>query len=228
MSNLEKVHAGFVATFGSTPECCKWDGSNFVQTAYGREDAADYCNKWEGWKAALSLGQAGEGRDSAPQQYVIEDDGAPIYLDGIESQFTIRRASNGESMAFVAGDLAMALELQLRLNAIPAMREAPQERGWICSHPKYGTWFMPWNAVVADWKEYAAEFESTSVEPSESTVLTWWSEQCGWTEVVARGFQMQRADMAMHEKAFLKAMECDTDSPGRAGDVVDWLRPAKG
>jgi len=48
----------------------------------------------------------------------------------------------------------------------PAARDVvplPNERGWICKHPKYGTWFMPWAAVVKDLKQ----FDECPNEPSE-------------------------------------------------------------
>ena len=96
----------------------------------------------------------------------------------------------------------------------------PNERGWICKHPKYGTWFMSWAAVVKDLKQFREQFDDYN-EPTEEDVDVWWREQTGWSEIEAYGSQMENPDMKYLEAAFRRQMKEDPDHVSYGGSVVE-------
>lgn len=129
---------------------------------------------------------------------LLEDDEPPRALCAVQ-------AEQHQFEAFVQDLIGLA--------TMPTVAPTPNERGWICKHKKYGTWFLPWRAIVDDWKRYDAEHGKGGREPDDGTVRTWWNEQCGWIEVRAFGTQLSRPDMAAHEAAFKDAMAEDYHRP---------------
>lgn len=105
----------------------------------------------------------------------------------------------------------------------PECAALPNEAGWIAEHPKYGKWFMPRSAVVADWKQdqrdaYPGEVER---EPDDGMVECWFCEQISWIEVRRDGRQLQRPDMGVFEAAWMRDMERDWDYTEGAIEVKD-------
>lgn len=87
-----------------------------------------------------------------------------------------------------------------------------KQKGWTLQHPKYGKWFLPYEAVVEDWKkDYREYYKKEPEEPDESTIQTWYHEQFGWCEVYHYGKQLEKPDMQAWEIFFLSQMKKDTD-----------------
>ena len=85
--------------------------------------------------------------------------------------------------------------------------------GWTVQHPKYGKWFIPRAAVIADWKQDHAQAypDEPEREPTTDEVEVWWNEQTTWIEIAANGKQLERPDMAAWEAAWILDMKEDAD-----------------
>lgn len=90
--------------------------------------------------------------------------------------------------------------------------------GWTVQHARYGKWFIPRSAVIADWKQDRAQAypDEPEREPTSDEVETWWNEQTTWLEVAANGKQLERPDMAAWETLWLQHM---ADDLSRAADA---------
>lgn len=87
-------------------------------------------------------------------------------------------------------------------------------KGWILTHDKYGTWFLPRQAVIEDWKRYMEEFDWDGLaarEPNEDEIETWFTEQTSWIEVKAYGKLLEKPDMNKWFEHFMNQMSHDTD-----------------
>ena len=87
------------------------------------------------------------------------------------------------------------------------------QRGWLCKHDQYGTWFLSFDAVKADKLEALKDMEKDASKLclSDADVESWFYEQCGWVDVAARGVQLEKPDMAAWEKQFYESMREDGD-----------------
>jgi hypothetical protein len=87
------------------------------------------------------------------------------------------------------------------------------ERGWVCTSEKYGVWFLPFEAVRKNKAEALKNMDGdkANLKISDSDVVSWFAEQCGWLEVAELGVQRQRPDMAAWEKRFYEEMKNDPE-----------------
>ncbi len=85
------------------------------------------------------------------------------------------------------------------------------KQGWVWKSGKYGTWFLPRQSVIDDWKQDHFRFCGDVREPTSEEAETWLHEQIGWCEVAANGVQIEEPDMECWKKLFLEQMKRDTD-----------------
>lgn len=92
-------------------------------------------------------------------------------------------------------------------------------KGWIWKDPKYGTWFLPREAVVEDWKQDHFMFNEDVREPTDDEVEVWYNEQTTWIEVSAFGKQLEEPDMECWKKVYLEQMKSDYEYDYDAKEV---------
>lgn len=167
-----------------------------------------------GYRAALAATPA-----AAPVPEKVIEALEMLWNGALNVAMNAKNRGDGYDEGYANAMAKMARETLESLTGTFARPPNPDERGWICQHKKYGTWFLPWRAIADDWKRYDAVHGKGSREPDDKTVQTWWNEQCGWIEVCAYGTQLSRPDMDAHEAAFKEAMAADYNRPQQQEEV---------
>lgn len=107
------------------------------------------------------------------------------------------------------------------MNGFDSVDPSGDQTGWVCADERYGIWFVSRDAVKASIRKPLVEKVGIEDrEPSDDEVVYWFREHFTWSDIVARGVQLQRADMSVFEKRFLEAAKSDNSAPERTREII--------
>lgn len=107
------------------------------------------------------------------------------------------------------------------MNGFDSVDPSGDQTGWVCADERYGIWFVSRDAVKASLKKHLVEeLGDCDREPTDGEVVYWFRERFAWSDIVACGMQLQRADMSVFEKRFLEAAKSDNSAPERTREII--------